>query len=98
MPESQKPNGTVAGSTERLASRFYQLKTGHCLSGQYLKLDEEPDHPAVLVVPVPESNPGAPLCGVPGVEGPTEGTVGGGVDVDERFSQAILDFLASTDV
>jgi len=27
---------TVAGSTKRLASRFYQLKRGHCLSGQYL--------------------------------------------------------------
>jgi hypothetical protein len=26
----------VAGSTKRLASRFYQLKTGHYLSGQYL--------------------------------------------------------------
>ena len=77
------------------------------------QLDEEPVHPAVLVVPVPESNPGAPLQGVPGVEGPTEGTVGGGADgdrevedrwkirdllADERCSQAILDFLASTDV
>jgi hypothetical protein len=36
MPKSLKPDGTVAGSTKRLASRFYQLKTGHCLSGQYL--------------------------------------------------------------
>jgi len=36
MPKSQKPDGTVAGSTKRLASRFYQLKIGHCLSRQYL--------------------------------------------------------------
>jgi len=36
MPKSQLPDGTVAGSTKRLASRFYQLKTGHCLTGQYL--------------------------------------------------------------
>jgi len=36
IPKSQKPNGMVAGSTKRLASRFYQVKTGHCLSGQYL--------------------------------------------------------------
>jgi len=36
MPKSQKPDGAVAGSTKRLASRFYQVKTGHCLSGQYL--------------------------------------------------------------
>jgi len=36
LPESQRPDGAVAGSTKRLASRFYQLKTGHCLTGQYL--------------------------------------------------------------
>jgi len=36
MPDSQKPDGAVANSTKRLASRFYQLKTGHCLTGQYL--------------------------------------------------------------
>jgi len=36
VPKSQRPHGEVAGSTKRLASRFYQLKTGHCLSGQYL--------------------------------------------------------------
>ena len=36
LPECQRPDGTVAGSTKRLASRFYQLKTGHCLTGQYL--------------------------------------------------------------
>ena len=36
MPKSQRPDGTVAGSTKRLTSQFYQLKTGHCLTGQYL--------------------------------------------------------------
>ena len=36
LPESQRPDGTVAGSTKRLASRFYQLKAGHCLTEQYL--------------------------------------------------------------
>jgi len=36
MPAKQKPDGTVAGSSKRLASRFYQLKTGHCLTGQHL--------------------------------------------------------------
>ena len=36
MPGSQKPNGVVAGSTKKLASRFYQLRTGHCRTGQYL--------------------------------------------------------------
>jgi len=36
MPGSQKPDGTVAGSSKRLASRFFQMKTGHCLTMQYL--------------------------------------------------------------
>jgi len=37
MPKSQKPDGMVAGSSKRLASRFYQLKTGHARIGQYLR-------------------------------------------------------------
>jgi hypothetical protein len=36
MPARQKPDGVVAGSSKRLASRFYQLKTGHALTGQHL--------------------------------------------------------------
>jgi len=36
MPDSHKPDDTVAESTERLASRCYQLKTGHARTGQYL--------------------------------------------------------------
>jgi hypothetical protein len=36
MPREQQTDKTVAGSTKRLASRFYQLKTGHCLTRQYL--------------------------------------------------------------
>jgi len=37
MLSRQKPDGTVAGSSKRLASRFYQLKTGRYLSGQCLQ-------------------------------------------------------------
>jgi len=36
MPKIQRPGSTVAGRTKRLASRFYRIKTGHCLFGQYL--------------------------------------------------------------
>ena len=37
IPSRRKPDGAVAGSYKRLASRFYyQLKAGHCLTGQYL--------------------------------------------------------------
>jgi len=34
--ERQKPDPTVAKANKRLTSRFYQLKSGHCLTGQYL--------------------------------------------------------------
>jgi len=34
--DRQKPDPTVAKASRRLASRFYQMKTGHCLTGQYL--------------------------------------------------------------
>ena len=34
--EKTKPDRTVAKAKKRLASRFYQMKTGHCLTGQYL--------------------------------------------------------------
>jgi len=36
MPEGHKLDGTIAESTKRLASRYYQLKTGHTRTGQYL--------------------------------------------------------------
>jgi len=36
MIRSQKPNGAVASSSKRHTSRFYQLKSGHFLTGQYL--------------------------------------------------------------
>jgi len=36
MPKSQKPDGVIADSTRRLTSRFYQLKTVHVRTGQYL--------------------------------------------------------------
>jgi len=36
MPKSQGPDGVVTGSTKTLASRFYQVKMGHCPSEDYL--------------------------------------------------------------
>jgi len=37
MPKSHRPDDAVAGSTKRLASRYYQLKAGHARTGQYLQ-------------------------------------------------------------
>ena len=36
LPATHKPDTTVAGSTKRLTSWFYQLKAGHSRTGQYL--------------------------------------------------------------
>jgi len=37
ISEQQRPDRTVAGNGKRSASRFYQLRSGHALTGQYLK-------------------------------------------------------------
>jgi hypothetical protein len=37
LPAAQRVEKIVAGSPKRVAARYYQLKTGHCLTGQYLK-------------------------------------------------------------
>jgi len=41
------------------------------------QLDKEPPHPAMLVVLVPNTDPGPPLQGVPGMETTAEDSVGG---------------------
>jgi len=66
MPSRQKLDGTAAGSSKRLASRFYQLKTGHCLTGQYLHWTRNrlTARRSVLVMSVPDSDLGSPLQGV----------------------------------
>jgi hypothetical protein len=35
LPSKQRPDGTVASSGKSIASWFYQLRTGHTLTGQY---------------------------------------------------------------
>ena len=90
MPKCQKPDGAVAGSTKRLASWVYQIKTGHCLRA-VLQLDKESAHHAMLVVPVPESDARAPLQGVSGVEGPAEDPVGRGTEGDGEGERPVED-------
>jgi len=77
MPSRQKPDIAIAGSSKRLASRFYQLKTSPCLTGQYLT-GRRIGPCSVLVVPAPDADTGSPLQGVPRVEGPAEGPMGRG--------------------
>ena len=43
--DKQKPDPECGRANKRLASRFYQLKTGHCLTGQYLSGRREGETP-----------------------------------------------------
>jgi hypothetical protein len=66
---------TVAGSSKRTASRFYQLKTGQGLTDQYLKWTK--NQPTAKWVQ--DADPGACFQELSGVEGATEGAMGGGM-------------------
>jgi len=56
LSKKQKPNAIVVGANKRLASWFNQLKTGHCLTGQYFQWTTTPGH-EMLVVPVQHPDP-----------------------------------------
>jgi len=117
--DKQKPDATIAKANKRLASRFYQLKTEHCLTGQYLTWTaRRPDatcwwrqykiqtrehlfkncpqwksQQKTLWATVLEETRKLP--------DPLQGrdrTSIAELLADERCSQAVLDFLATTDV
>jgi len=48
--KKQLPDPTVARSRKRVASRFYQLKTGHARTGEYLHKDQKSTIRPMLVV------------------------------------------------
>jgi len=52
-------------------------------------LDEKSTHPTAPVVPIPGSDSGARLQGVSGVEGPTKGPVGTGVEGDRDVEETV---------
>jgi len=113
MPNSQKPDGAVANSSKRLASRFYQLKTGHCLTGQYLNWTKNRPTPQCwwcryqtqtrdhLFKECPEWKPQQKILWA---EVKRETGKGKGrwkvrdLLADGRCSQAVLDFLSTTEV
>jgi len=65
-----------AGEGKRLAARFYQLKTSHCLTGLVPQVGEGQAHSQMLVVPVPDPGLGASLQVLPALEAPAEEPVG----------------------
>jgi hypothetical protein len=62
LPSKQWPDGTVAGSTKRLASRFYQLKKGPASQASMMpQLDEESAIRSALVALIEDADAGARL-------------------------------------
>jgi len=113
LPKSQRRDGTVAGSTKRLALRFYQLKTGHCLTGRYLNWTKNRPTPQCwwcryrtqtwdhLFKECPEWKPQQKILWAE-----VKKETGRWKDrwkvrdllADGRCSRAVLDYLSSTDV
>jgi len=82
VPDAEMPEARRHGSWEHQEARLAVLpnQDGALPDRTVPQLDEESAHPAMLVVPIPELDSGAPIQGVTGVEGPAEDPVGGGAE------------------
>jgi len=86
--EKQKPDAIMVGDSKRLASRFYQLKTDHCLTGQYLHCQQKPLWAAIM----------EETKKLPGLTRWRDRTKIAELLADERCSQAVHVFLTTADV
>jgi len=108
----QKLDFIPANANGRLASRYYRLKTGHHLTGQHLEWARN-QPTARCCGATTRRRRGSTIQELPPVKTPAEilwaevrRETGRGKDrfgipgrfVDERWSQAVLDFLSTTDV
>ena len=84
VADAEKPQARRHGSWEPQEACLAVLpdQDGALPDRAVPQLDEESAHPAMLVVPVPELDSGAPPQGVFRVEGPAEDPVGGGGEGD----------------
>jgi len=113
MPESQRPDGTVAGGIKRIASWFYQTKTWHCLTGQYLNWTKNRATPQCWWCRYPNQTREHLFKVCPEWKAQQKilwaevrKETGEGKDrwkirnllADERCGRAVLDFLSTTDV
>jgi len=76
----QKPDPTVAKARKCLAARFYQMKTGHCLAGQYLAWPGR----NLLVVPISHPDPGPPFQTLSRMEEPAKDAMEHGLTRDPQ--------------
>jgi hypothetical protein len=90
LPRELRPDKAVAGSSKRLASRLYQIKTGHCLKCQFLEWTRnqrwKPQQKILWAEEQNESGRGKDRFKIQGLL------------ADTRCSQPVLDFLSTTDV
>ena len=115
VPVACEPAAQWYGSREHQKTHLAVLpaQDGALPDPAISQLDKELPHPAMLVVSLPNTDPGPPLQGVPGMESAAEDSVGGPEEGDgevegtvegtgltgrRRCSRAVLDFLLTTDV
>ena len=93
IPDAEKLEAGRHGSWEHQEARLTVLSDQDAaLSVRAVpQLDGEPAHPAMLVVPVPQPDSGAPLQGVSGLEGPAEDPVGRGAVRDWEVEGSVED-------
>jgi len=91
MPKSLKPDSVVADCTKRLASRYYQLKTGHARTGQHLHWAKVRLTAQCWWCERPSQTRDQPLQGVPGMEAAAKGAVGRGAEGDGKVEELVED-------
>jgi len=93
IPDAEEPEARWRGRWEYQETRLQVLtaEDGALSVRAVSQLNEEPVHPALLVVPVPQSDLGASAQGVPGVEGPAEDSVGRGAEEDREVEGYVED-------
>jgi len=84
VPVACEPAGRWYGSREhqKACLAVLPVQDGALPDSAIPQLDKEPTHPSMLVVPVPNADPGPPLQGVSGMETAAEDFVGGGKEGD----------------
>ena len=91
VPYAEQPKARRRGSQQHQEARLSVLpaEDGALPNGAVPQLDKEPTHAAMLVVPVPNANPGPPPQGVPRVAATAEDPVGGGEEGDWEMERSV---------
>jgi len=91
IPYAGQPKARRRGSQQHQETRLSVLpaEDGALPNSAVPQLDKDPNHPTMLVVPVPNADPGPPLQVVPRVEAAAEDPVGGGEEGDQEVEGTV---------